>query len=164
VVIDEFDLVRTALPRRRAEPPLIVHTDAPVAGAMITRCVTSRQCADQVEVPSRTIPGDDILSLLGDLPPDATAREGGNVPKISEFFGIAIYIYYMDHGPPHFHALYGAEEAVIGIADLSLIAGRLPPRAMGLVTEWATLHQEELQTVWEQAASRQPLSRIEPLR
>jgi hypothetical protein len=25
------------------------------------------------------------------------------MPRISEFFGIAIYMYYRDHAPPHFH-------------------------------------------------------------
>ena len=34
------------------------------------------------------------------------------VPRVSEFFGIAIYIYYQDdrvHHTPHFHAEYAGE-------------------------------------------------------
>ena len=28
------------------------------------------------------------------------------MPRISEFYGILIYMYYQDHAPPYFHALY----------------------------------------------------------
>lgn len=59
------------------------------------------------------------------------------MPKISEFFGIAIYVYYREHVPPHFHALYGGQEALVTIEHLSVLAGSLPPRAMGMVMEWA---------------------------
>ncbi len=86
------------------------------------------------------------------------------MPKVSEFFGIAIYVYYRDHGPPHFHALYSGEEVLVSIDDLSVLEGGLSPRAMGLVTEWATLHQEELRAVWQQARAHEPLSKIDPLR
>ena len=33
------------------------------------------------------------------------------MPKISEFYGIAIYMFYSDHAPPHFHAYYGEHES-----------------------------------------------------
>lgn len=85
------------------------------------------------------------------------------MPKISEFFGIAIYVYWRDHGPAHFHAIYGGEEASISIEDLSLLNGRLSPRAMGLVMEWATIHQMELREVWSRAQNLEPLGRIDPL-
>ena len=40
------------------------------------------------------------------------------MPRISFFYGIAIYMYFRDHAPPHFHAQYAGEEAVIaGNAD-----------------------------------------------
>jgi hypothetical protein len=86
------------------------------------------------------------------------------LPKISEFFGIAIYVYYREHMPPHFHAIYGDEEVLIAIDGLSVLCGKLTPRAMGLVIEWANLHQDELRRVWAQAMAQQPLDRIEPLR
>jgi len=50
------------------------------------------------------------------------------MPKISEFFGIVIYVYYREHLPPHFHAIYGEEEVLIAIDDLSVLSGRLTPR------------------------------------
>ena len=86
------------------------------------------------------------------------------MPKISEFFGISIYIYYREHSPPHFHAFYAGSQASVSIQGLAVLAGSLPPRAMGLVVEWASQHLDDLQRVWEQAARREPLGRIEPLR
>jgi hypothetical protein len=85
------------------------------------------------------------------------------VPKVSEFFGIAIYVYFDDHPPPHFHALYAEFEAVIQIDDLSVRRGGLPPRALGLVVEWATLHRGDLAEAWRQAQAGEPISNIDPL-
>jgi hypothetical protein len=85
------------------------------------------------------------------------------VPKICEFFGIAIYMYFDDHPPPHFHARYAEFEAVIRIEDLSVQRGSLPPRALGLVVEWAKLHQPELTEAWARAQAGQVLSKIDPL-
>jgi uncharacterized protein DUF4160 len=33
------------------------------------------------------------------------------MPTISWFYGIAIRMYFVDHPPPHFHAVYGEHEA-----------------------------------------------------
>jgi hypothetical protein len=38
------------------------------------------------------------------------------MPTISRFFGILISMYFDDHAPPHFHARYGGEKALIAIA------------------------------------------------
>ena len=46
----------------------------------------------------------------------ATESARSTVPKISEFFGIAIYVYWREHGPPPFHAVYGGEEALRDLA------------------------------------------------
>ncbi|MCX6349139.1 MAG: DUF4160 domain-containing protein [Candidatus Aureabacteria bacterium] len=86
------------------------------------------------------------------------------MPEISRFFGIVIKMFWDDHNPPHFHAFYGGEEALVDIAALSLFAGYLPPRAFGLVIEWATLHQQELLDDWQKAEERESLEGIEPLR
>jgi hypothetical protein len=66
------------------------------------------------------------------------------MPKICEFFGIFIFMYYEDHNPPHFHARYGEYEALIQITPLGLLKGSLPPRALSLVMEWAAIYQKEL--------------------
>ena len=85
------------------------------------------------------------------------------MPKISEFFGIAIYLYFNDHPPAHFHARYGGHEAVVGIDELAVLEGSLSPRALGLVMEWASLHQEELHEAWNRARAHEAPGRIEPL-
>jgi hypothetical protein len=46
-------------------------------------------------------------------------------------------MYFDDHGPPHFHAYYGDDVAVIAIDTLEIIEGRLPRRALALAVEWA---------------------------
>jgi hypothetical protein len=85
------------------------------------------------------------------------------MPRISEFYGIVIEMYWSDHNPPHFHAKYAEHRAEIDIRTLGLLRGRLPAKAMGLVTEWASLHQEELLDRWDRARNHQILERIEPL-
>src|ERR1017187_11006058 len=37
----------------------------------------------------------------------------GRMPEISRFFGILIRMYFDDHNPPHFHAIYAGNEAEI---------------------------------------------------
>jgi len=86
------------------------------------------------------------------------------MPEISRFFGIVIKMFWDDHNPPHFHAFYAGEMALIDINTLSLFAGRLSPRALGLVIEWATVHQQELLQDWHRAQRQESIERIEPLR
>ena len=85
------------------------------------------------------------------------------MPEISRFFGIVIKMFIDDHQPPHFHAEYGEFEALIDIRSLSVFAGRLPPRIVGFVIEWATLHHQELVEDWGRAQEKQPLEKIDPL-
>lgn len=85
------------------------------------------------------------------------------MPRISEFFGIIVAMYYSDHSPPHFHARYGEYEAQFEIDSLEMRKGKLPRRAVNLVLEWALLHRSELKANWRRAQRGQPLRRIEPL-
>ena len=71
------------------------------------------------------------------------------MPQISSFFGILIYMYYNDHNPPHFHAKYGDFNAVISIENFGILEGNLPPKSLGMVVEWASLHKKELLKNWE---------------
>ena len=86
------------------------------------------------------------------------------MPRLSEFYGIAIYMYWVDHPPPHFHALYSGDEAIVAIADGSVLAGSLPVTAMRLVREWLALHRVELEANWEKASQPEALTPIDPLR
>ncbi len=66
------------------------------------------------------------------------------MPVTSSFYGILIKMYFGDHVPPHFHADYAEFTAQISIRDLGILEGYLPPKALELVVEWASLHQQEL--------------------
>lgn len=85
------------------------------------------------------------------------------MPEICRFYGIVIKMYFADHAPPHFHAEYAEHEARIAIDSLAVISGKLPPRAMGLVAEWAMLHQQDLSGLWDKARRLEPLHRLDPL-
>lgn len=85
------------------------------------------------------------------------------MPEISRFYGIIIQIYFGDHSPPHFHALYGEHRAVIDILGLSVMEGHLPPRALGLVIEWASIHRDELLAGFSLAQKMQKPPKISPL-
>lgn len=85
------------------------------------------------------------------------------MPEISRFYGIVIQIYYGDHAPAHFHVTYSGQKALIDIESLALIDGTLPPRALGLVIEWATMHRAELRQAFEQAARMEQPDKIDPL-
>ena len=85
------------------------------------------------------------------------------MPEISRFFGIIIKMYFDEHPPPYFHALYGEYEVVIDIHNLVAIHGKIPPRAFGMIIECASQHSEELLDLWERAANHQALYKIPPL-
>lgn len=85
------------------------------------------------------------------------------MPEISRFFGIIIQMYYNDHEPPHFHARYSGQRALIAIHDVAVLRGQLSPRALGLVREWATLHRADLMEDWALARAEAELRPIPPL-
>lgn len=85
------------------------------------------------------------------------------MPEISRFLGILVSMHWNDHAPPHFHVRYGGRSATVEIRPLRLLDGRLPPRVLGCVIEWAALHQEELLEDWRLARENRPLKRIAPL-
>lgn len=85
------------------------------------------------------------------------------MPRISDFYGIVITMYWRDHPPPHFHAGYAGDGVEIAIESLQVIDGSLPPRALRLVKEWAELHQDELLANWDRARAHEQLDAIDPL-
>jgi len=87
----------------------------------------------------------------------------GAVPRISQFYGIVITMYFYDHQPPHFHAQYAEHHAVIAIDDHAVIAGELPGTALRLVLEWAALHHHELATDWDRVLNGTSPEPIPPL-
>ena len=85
------------------------------------------------------------------------------MPTISSFYGIVIQIFWGDHSPPHFHALYGEFEVLVDIQTLEVIKGKMPRRAFALVIEWALLHRKELIEDWKLCETRKTPKKIKPL-
>jgi len=85
------------------------------------------------------------------------------MPEISRFLGIIIYMYFNEHNPPHFHAVYNKYKASISIETLGTIEGRLPSKVLSLVVEWAQDHKTELLNNWNSLQSSGNYEKIEPL-
>jgi hypothetical protein len=85
------------------------------------------------------------------------------VPTVSTFYGIMIQLFWKDHAPPHFHALYAEHEAVIALKDFEILRGSLPTRALVLVREWAREHSGELMEDWLLCQQNQTPQKIPPL-
>ena len=71
------------------------------------------------------------------------------MPEIARFYGIVIKLFFGDHPPPHFHAVYGEYVGLFSIETLEMIEGDLPNRAKKLVVEWASSNKEELKRMWD---------------
>lgn len=71
-------------------------------------------------------------------------------------------MYFRDHAPPHFHAIYGDYEISVDI-QTGVITGRFPRRALTAVMEWHDLHRDELLANWTHATRMEPLVAIPPL-
>ena len=79
------------------------------------------------------------------------------MPVIARFYGIVVKMYFSqsEHGIPHFHAVYGEFNAVVGIETQEMLEGDLPVRAQRLVKEWASQNARELLEMWNRQEFRQ---------
>lgn len=55
------------------------------------------------------------------------------MPELCRFYGIIIRMFYADHAPPHFHAVYQGEQVEVDINTLEIVAGHMRRRALALV-------------------------------
>ncbi len=85
------------------------------------------------------------------------------MPSISVFFGINVRMFYNEHFPPHFHVEYAEYKAEISIETLEVLAGKLPPRVLALILEWASQHRTELREDWNLCLEKKKLNPIQPL-
>jgi len=88
------------------------------------------------------------------------------MPRVSEFFGIVIYMYWFDqqrHHAPHLHARVAGEEAVFTL-DGNCLDGDLGPRATRLIVEWCQERQAELAEAWAAAVAGKEIPWVAPLR
>ena len=59
--------------------------------------------------------------------------------------------------------IYYEYKAVIAIQDLAILEGDQPPKAVGLVREWARAHKNGLLKEWDFVRKKKSLFPIEPL-
>jgi hypothetical protein len=69
-------------------------------------------------------------------------------------------VFFGEHPPPHFHAIYGEYNVLVSIESLDIIEGDLPSRAQKLVLEWASLYQQDLLQMW----NTQEFRKLPPLK
>ena len=83
------------------------------------------------------------------------------MPVLARFYGIVIRMYFqqVEHNPPHIHALYGDDVAVIEIQSGGVLEGHLPPKALAMVREWIDLNRDDLLHMWK----TQDFKRLAPL-
>jgi len=82
------------------------------------------------------------------------------MPEIARFYGIVIKLFFGDHPPPHFHAVYGEHIGLFNIETLEMIEGDLPNQARKLVNEWAIINKDELKKIWDS----QEFHKLSPLK
>jgi len=85
------------------------------------------------------------------------------VPTISRFYGIVIQMFYNDHAPPHFHAVYAGKGAVFTVSPVAKVHGRIPKRAHKMILQWARVNRAALLMDWEAARDHRALREIPPL-
>ena len=85
------------------------------------------------------------------------------MPTIAIFYGVVIQMFWREHNPPHFHAVYAGEEAIIDIRTLQVVEGAISRRALAMVLDWAEAHRDALLENWRLCQLKQHPNKIEPL-
>ena len=112
---------------------------------------------------SGALTGPTLPLLTASLAAGRLLRHDRSVPRISQFYGIVIEMYFSDHPPPHFHARYSGDEALIVIETGEVFAGALSARGLRLVREWLESHRAELMANWDLARAGEPTIPVTPL-
>ncbi len=85
------------------------------------------------------------------------------MPEISRFYGIIIHMFFNEHNPPHFHAVYGEYRVSIDLEN-EVVNGFMPKRALKLVFEWMDIHKTEIIENWKKCQQGETPDKIEPLK
>ena len=89
------------------------------------------------------------------------------MPLISMFYGIIIYLYYLDnkkHHIAHIHAEFAEFEGIFNIETGEMIEGDLPSPKRVMVQAWMEIHRDELMADWKLAVNGEQPFKIDPLR
>jgi hypothetical protein len=85
------------------------------------------------------------------------------MPELCRFFGIIIRMFHDEHNPPHIHAEYQGNKAVLDFFG-NVLRGDLKSRtALKLVREWIDLRADDLNADWQLAQAGREVNKIAPL-
>jgi len=76
------------------------------------------------------------------------------MPVLQRFGAVSLRMYADDHRPPHFHIVAPDFQALVRIADLTVLAGDARPGDIAEALEWAREHQELLALKWAELNER----------
>lgn len=79
------------------------------------------------------------------------------MPSLSTFYGIIVYMYFMDnkqHHLPHIHVKYQEYEVIISIPEGDVLEGGIPSSKMKLVQAWMEIHKDELVADWDTKSAK----------
>lgn len=75
----------------------------------------------------------------------------GGMPTLVRLSDCTITMYAADHLPPHFHVRMGdGREALIEVATLAVLSGRVTKRELAAALAWATDNQKLLRAKWKE--------------
>lgn len=84
------------------------------------------------------------------------------MPKISEFSGMKIYVYFDDHDPPHFH-IRGQDKAEIYIKTGAYKNGLLPLKKQRDILQWLNEYRNDIMEAWNNCTEFRVPRKIPPL-
>jgi hypothetical protein len=76
------------------------------------------------------------------------------MPTIAIIAGVRVMIYPKDHLPPHLHAIFAGNEAMISILTGDVLQGSLPRAKQRAVQEWLAANREHVAYVWREVRAR----------
>jgi hypothetical protein len=76
------------------------------------------------------------------------------MPTLQRFGSVSVRIYADDHRPPHFHIVAPEFQVLVGISDLTVIAGEARPAQIAEALAWARTHREMLALEWAKLNER----------
>lgn len=72
------------------------------------------------------------------------------MPVIVRLQYCVIRMYFADHSPPHFHVDTTEGRALLTIAELSVMEGKVGSRALKEARSWAEANRDRLLVVWQE--------------
>lgn len=84
------------------------------------------------------------------------------MPKLSEFYGIIIYMFFSDHTPPHFHANYQGYDMLVEIMS-GQTKGDFPKRGRSMVLSWLKQNKPAIVESWNLLQEEGKIRKVKPL-